>query len=148
MAQEPIENAKNEEEATPKPLKMQVLAQYIRDMSFENILAQKGISGEAQPDVSVQVNIDAKKRPVEHQFEVIIKTEISSKPKDKGGTMFLYRLILTQKNARLKTSLKSSSRQKFRPKLRIRANQCFCWNWNMRAFFTLKIYQKINYIPI
>jgi preprotein translocase subunit SecB len=42
MAQEPIENAKNEEEATPKPLKMQVLAQYIRDMSFENILAQKG----------------------------------------------------------------------------------------------------------
>jgi len=61
MAKEPIENAKNEEEATPKPLKMQVLAQYIRDMSFENILAQKGISGEAQPDVSVQVNIDAKK---------------------------------------------------------------------------------------
>ena len=47
MAQEPIENAKNEEEATTKPLKMQVLAQYIRDMSFENILAQKGISGEA-----------------------------------------------------------------------------------------------------
>ena len=79
MAKEPIENAKNEEEATPKALKMQVLAQYIRDISFENILAQKGISGEAQPDVSVQVNIDAKKRPVEHQFEVIIKTEISSK---------------------------------------------------------------------
>ena len=92
MAQEPIENAKNEEEATPKPLKMQVLAQYIRDMSFENILAQKGISGEAQPDVSVQVNIDAKKRPVEHQFEVIIKTEISSKTKDKGEPMFLLEL--------------------------------------------------------
>ena len=72
MAQKPVENAKNEEEAAQKPLKMQVLAQYIRDMSFENILAQKGISGEAQPDVSVQVNIDAKKRPIENQFEVIV----------------------------------------------------------------------------
>ena len=89
MAQKSVENAKNEEEAAQKPLKMQVLAQYIRDMSFENILAQKGISGEAQPDVSVQVNIDAKKRPIENQFEVIIKTEISSKTKDKGEAMFL-----------------------------------------------------------
>ena len=92
MAQKPVENAKNEEEAAQKPLKMQVLAQYIRDMSFENILAQKGISGEAQPDVSVQVNIDAKKRPIENQFEVIIKTEISSKTKDKGEAMFLLEL--------------------------------------------------------
>ena len=76
MAQEPIENGKSEEKVEQKPLKMQILAQYIRDMSFENILAQKGISGEAQPEVSVQVNIDAKKRPIENQFEVIIKTEI------------------------------------------------------------------------
>ena len=92
MAQEPVENGNTEEQAPVKALKMQVLAQYIRDMSFENILAQKGISGEAQPDVSVQVNIDAKKRPVEHQFEVIIKTEISSKTKDKGEPMFLLEL--------------------------------------------------------
>jgi len=89
MAQEPVENGKTEEQAPAKALKMQVLAQYIRDMSFENILAQKGISGEAQPDVSVQVNIDAKKRPIENQFEVVIKTEISSKTKDKGEPMFL-----------------------------------------------------------
>ena len=92
MAQEPVENGKTEEQAPAKALKMQVLAQYIRDMSFENILAQKGISGEAQPDVSVQVNIDAKKRPIENQFEVIIKTEISSKTKDKGEPMFLLEL--------------------------------------------------------
>ena len=67
MAKKPIEEALNEEEVAPKTqLKMQVLAQYIRDMSFENILAQKGITGEVQPNVSIQVNIDAKKRPVEH----------------------------------------------------------------------------------
>ena len=75
-----------------KPLKTQVLAQYIRDMSFENILAQKGITGEVQPNVSVQVNIDAKKRPVEHQYEVIIKSNISSKTKDKDEPMFLLEL--------------------------------------------------------
>ena len=59
--------------ATPKEPqmpKMQVLAQFIKDMSFENILAQKGTSGDVQPDIEIQVNLDAKKRPVEHQFEV------------------------------------------------------------------------------
>ncbi len=92
MAKEPIENAKNEENAAPKPLKMKILAQYIRDMSFENILAQKGISGDVQPDIAVQVNIDAKKRPVENQYEVIIKTKIVSKTKEKSEPIFLLEL--------------------------------------------------------
>ena len=92
MAKEPIENAKNEENAAPKPLKMKILAQYIRDMSFENILAQKGISGDVQPDIAIQVNIDAKKRPLENQYEVIIKAEIASKTKEKAEPMFLLEL--------------------------------------------------------
>ena len=82
MAKKPIESTKNEEEAAPKPVKMQILAQYIRDMSFENILAQKGIKGEVQPEINVQVNVDGNKRPIEHQYEVIIKTKILSKTKD------------------------------------------------------------------
>ena len=89
MAKKPIESAKNEEEAAPKPVKMQVLAQYIRDMSFENILAQHGIKGEVQPEINVQVNVDGNKRPIEHQYEVIIKTKILSKTKEKGEPMFL-----------------------------------------------------------
>jgi len=92
MARKPIKNAKNEEETTPKPLKIKVLAQYIRDMSFENILAQKGINGDVKPEISVQVNLDVKKRPVENQFEVIIKAAISSKTKEKGEPMFLLEL--------------------------------------------------------
>ena len=89
MAKKPIESTKNEEEAAPKPVKMQILAQYIRDMSFENILAQKGIKGEVQPEINVQVNVDGNKRPIEHQYEVIIKTKILSKTKEKGEPMFL-----------------------------------------------------------
>jgi preprotein translocase subunit SecB len=92
MAKEPIENAKNEENVAPKPLKMKILAQYIRDMSFENILAQKGISGDVQPDIDVQVNIDAKKRPIKNQYEVIIKTKIVSKTKEKSEPIFLLEL--------------------------------------------------------
>ena len=73
-------------------VKMQILAQFIRDLSFENILAQKGVSGEVTPDVQVQVNLDAKKRPTEHQFEVVVKTNITSKAKDGGETLFIMEL--------------------------------------------------------
>ncbi len=73
-------------------IKMNILAQYIRDMSFENILAQKGIQGEVNPDVQVQVNLDAKKRAAEHQYEVITKVQISSKVKDTDQQLFLLEL--------------------------------------------------------
>ncbi|MEN8935936.1 MAG: protein-export chaperone SecB [Planktotalea arctica] len=73
-------------------IKMNILAQFIRDMSFENILAQKGIEGEVNPDVQVQVNLDAKKRKAEHQFDVITKIEINSKVKDTGQQLFLLEL--------------------------------------------------------
>lgn len=74
------------------PVKMQVLAQFIRDMSFENVVAQKGIQGEVNPDVQVQVNLDAKKRSVDHQFEVVMTCKISSKNKEDSSTLFLLEL--------------------------------------------------------
>ncbi len=76
----------------PQAPVMQVLAQFIRDMSFENIVAQKGITNAAQPDVQVQVNLDAKKRTTENQYEVIMKLNITSKAKDSGEPMFLMEL--------------------------------------------------------
>ena len=76
----------------PAQPKMQVLGQFIRDMSFENILAQKGIQGEVQPDISVEVALDAKKRPTDHQFEVITKYTIGPKNKGNGEQLFLMEL--------------------------------------------------------
>ena len=52
----------------PSQIESRVLAQYIRDMSFENILAQKGVGGEAQPEINVQVNLDARKRSSNSAF--------------------------------------------------------------------------------
>ncbi len=66
-----------------------VVAQYIRDMSFENALAQKGLSGDLQPEISVQVNLDARKRGAENQYEVITKLNITSKAKSSGEPLFI-----------------------------------------------------------
>jgi preprotein translocase subunit SecB len=71
-------------------LRMQVLAQYIRDISFENMVAKKGITGaEVQPDIQVAVSLDARKRPVDHQYDVISKYRCTSKNKTNGETLFL-----------------------------------------------------------
>lgn len=71
---------------------MNVLAQFIRDLSFENILAQKGVSGEVQPEVSVQVNLDAKKRTAENQYEVVMKLKVDSKSASAKEQLFLLEL--------------------------------------------------------
>ena len=76
---------------TPQP-SMNILAQFIRDMSFENILAQKGIEGEVSPDVQVQVSLDAKKRTPEDQFEVVVKLKVDSKSKSTSEQLFLLEL--------------------------------------------------------
>jgi preprotein translocase subunit SecB len=73
-------------------VKMQVLGQFIRDMSFENVVAQKGLTGDLTPDVNVQVGLDAKKRPTDNQFEVITKYTITAKNKAGDATLFLMEL--------------------------------------------------------
>lgn len=73
----------------PQPPQMRVLGQFIRDISFENIMAQKGAPSDVQPDIQVQVNLDAKKRSAEHQYESAIKLNITSKAKDGDQTLFL-----------------------------------------------------------
>lgn len=73
-------------------IRLQVLAQFIRDMSFENVAAQKGLTGDAAPDVNVQVNLDARKREADHQFEVATKLRIDSIIKGSGERLFLLEL--------------------------------------------------------
>lgn len=75
--------------AQPQQVQMRILGQFIRDLSFENIMAQKGVGGDVQPDVKVQVNLNAKKRGVEHQYEVAIDLVVTSKGKDEGPELFL-----------------------------------------------------------
>lgn len=73
-------------------LQMKILAQFIRDLSFENVMAQSGAQPDMQPDVSVQVNLDAKKRGAEDQYEVITKLKIESKDKNSESVLFVLEL--------------------------------------------------------
>ena len=76
-------------QAQQPQVQMNILGQFVRDLSFENVMAQKGASGEGSPDISVQVNLDAKKRPTEHQYEVSIKLNVDSKSKESKDQLFL-----------------------------------------------------------
>lgn len=79
--------------AAAPQIKMQVLAQFVRDMSFENMVAQKGLTGtDVQPDIQVGVSLDARKRAADHQFDVITKYKITSTNKTNGDTLFLLEL--------------------------------------------------------
>ena len=89
MAEEPQTGAAPEQPAMPQ---MQINAQFIRDMSFENFLVQKGVTGDVTPDVKVQVALDAKKRPTDNQYEVITKFQIKADNKGDGAPMFLMEL--------------------------------------------------------
>lgn len=81
-----------EETQTATQPSMNILAQFIRDMSFENILSQKGASGDVQPDVQVKVNMDAKKRQAENQYEVIVKLNVESVSKSNQAPLFVLEL--------------------------------------------------------
>jgi preprotein translocase subunit SecB len=78
-----------EETSQPAQPSVNVLAQYIRDLSFENILAQKGVSGDVTPDIQIQVKLDARKRSIANQYQTIIKLNIDSKSKDTNDQLFL-----------------------------------------------------------
>jgi preprotein translocase subunit SecB len=79
-----------EEEGGAPQIKMSVLAQFVRDMSFENMVAQKGLTAaEVQPDISVQVSLDARKRAQEFQYDIITKFKVTSKNKVNDDTLFL-----------------------------------------------------------
>lgn len=76
----------------PVTPQMKVIGQFIRDMSFENILARKPIEGDVQPDIQVQVALDGRKRGEGNQYEVISKFNITSKAKGSDGVLFVLEL--------------------------------------------------------
>lgn len=74
-------------------VKMQVLGQFVRDLSFENAVAQRGLQGtDVQPDTQVAVSLDARKRSADNQFEVITKFRVTSKNKATNETLFMVEL--------------------------------------------------------
>lgn len=61
----------------PQQPKLNVLSQYVRDMSFENVAAQQGKAPKGQPNFNVQVGLDAKKKDGDH-YEIVIKLQVTA----------------------------------------------------------------------
>ena len=74
--------------AAPR-ISQRILAQYIRDLSFENVLARKGVTGEVAPEIAVQVSLDARKRGGDNQYEITTKLTATSKTKASGEVLFV-----------------------------------------------------------
>ena len=74
-------------------LKMQVLGQFIRDLSFENAVAQKGLtSADVQPEFQIQVSLDGRARGAAHQYEVITKLKATSANSVDKAPLFILEL--------------------------------------------------------
>jgi len=76
-----------EEKVAPK---ISIQAQYVRDLSFENVAVQSGDGRlDAKPDIQVGVNLDAKKRG-DDQYEVVLKINATAKASE--AVMFIVEL--------------------------------------------------------
>ncbi len=91
MAENENGAAQAEPPKTPQ-VNMKILTQFVRDLSFENVLAQRGTGGEVQPDVTVSVKLEPKKRQNDHQYEVASHLTISSKNQGTEDVLFMIEL--------------------------------------------------------
>ncbi len=70
-------------------LTRRALGQYIRDISFENLVAQKGLAALGQQRVSVQASVQSHSHGDNNQYEVITKVRVASKLESSGDATFL-----------------------------------------------------------
>jgi preprotein translocase subunit SecB len=69
--------------------RLQIINQFIRDLSFENIAVQKGVAPEGKPEIKVQINLDAQNRGSD-QYDVALKLKVDSKVE--SGQLFILEL--------------------------------------------------------
>ncbi|MEM8986701.1 MAG: protein-export chaperone SecB [Pseudomonadota bacterium] len=77
------ENGAAPDEGTPNAPEMRILAQYVKDLSFESPNAPQALRGGAAPQISVNVDVSAK-RLSDNEFEVELscsaKADIDNSP--------------------------------------------------------------------
>jgi preprotein translocase subunit SecB len=84
-------NPTNGGPAPDKPPQLNVLAQYIKDVSFENPNAPKSLQpGQQQPTINIQINVNA--RPIaDNDYEVELKLE--GKAETAGNVLFHFEVL-------------------------------------------------------
>jgi preprotein translocase subunit SecB len=61
----------------PQQPRLQIIAQFVRDLSFENIAARDGLTAEGKPDIKVNVGIDANKK-TDDQYDIVLKLTVDA----------------------------------------------------------------------
>ena len=93
MAEDQTTPANGAADTTAAPqITQRILAQFVRDLSFENVMSQQGVDGEIKPEIKVEVNLDARKRNAENQFEVVTRLKVTSTNTGTDKTLFLLEL--------------------------------------------------------
>jgi preprotein translocase subunit SecB len=69
--------------------RLQIINQFIRDLSFENIAVQKGVSPEGKPDIKVQINLDVQPRGGD-VYDTGLKLKVDSRLE--SGPLFILEL--------------------------------------------------------
>ena len=88
MAEETNGAATPEAAQQPQP-RLQILNQFIRDLSFENVAVQKGADPTGKPEIKVQINLDAQQRGTDH-YDVALKLKVDSRVE--SGPLFILEL--------------------------------------------------------
>jgi len=83
MSDTPAENTTADAAAAQPTLPvMRVLSQFTRDLSFENLAAQKQLKTDSQPAIQYHVGVNARKRSAEHQYDVSLQVKVDAKTTD------------------------------------------------------------------
>jgi preprotein translocase subunit SecB len=72
----------------PQPMQAQVIAQYVKDLSFENPNVAKLLGGPGEePNMTLEVNVNAQRLPKPDLYESAI--ELTAKASSKSGTIYI-----------------------------------------------------------
>lgn len=75
-------------ESQPQPIQAQVIAQYVKDLSFENPNVAKLLGGPGEePNMTLEVNVNAQRLPKPEFYESAI--ELTAKATSKSGTIYI-----------------------------------------------------------
>lgn len=64
--------------AQPQPPRLNILSQYVKDLSFENPRAPQGLSADQRPEIQIGVEANAKQMG-ENRYEVVLDIKANAK---------------------------------------------------------------------
>lgn len=89
--EQPLANGASSAETSPQAPALRVLAQYVKDFSFENPNAPATFREGSQPKIDLQLDVNARAMEEEGVFEVDLK--ISAKSERDGQAQFIIELV-------------------------------------------------------